>query len=87
MDDEQIGDRIVLSEFFPYKERGDFEITSQEYQTKLSDEQFARAQQVFNELYQLPITIIDRRGLTCAEIRAKARKVKAAYPGFRFNRD
>ncbi|NLM25329.1 MAG: replicative DNA helicase [Firmicutes bacterium] len=80
MDDEQIGDRIVLSEFFPYKERGDFEITSQEYQTKLSDEQFARAQQVFNELYQLPITIIDRRGLTCAEIRAKARKVKAAYP-------
>lgn len=80
MDDEQIGDRLVLSEFFPYKERGDFEITSAEYQTKLSDEQFARAQQVFNDLYQLPITIIDRRGLTCAEIRAKARKVKAANP-------
>lgn len=80
MDDEQIGDRIVLSEFFRYKQQGDFEITSAEYQTKLSDEQFARAQTVFNELYDLPITIIDQRGLTCAEIRAKARKVKANQP-------
>lgn len=80
MDDEQIGDRIVLGEFFRYKQEGDFEITSSEYQTKLSDQQFLRAQQVFNELYQLPITIVDKRGLTCAEIRAKARKIKAMTP-------
>lgn len=80
MDDEQIGDRIVLSEFFRYKQTGDFEITSHEYQTKLSDEQFARTQQIFNELYNLPIKIVDKRGLTCAEIRAKARKIKAEYP-------
>lgn len=80
MDDEQIGDRIVLTEFFQFKQQGDFEITSAEYQTKLSDQQFARAQNVFNELYQLPITIVDRRGLTCAEIRAKARKIKLEQP-------
>lgn len=80
MDDEQIGDRIVLSEFFTFKQRGDFEITSNEYQTRLSDEQFARAQQVFNELYTLPITIVDKRGLTSAEIRAKARKLKTEQP-------
>ncbi len=80
MDDEQIGDRIVLNEFFRYKEQGDFEITSTEYQTRLSDEQFSRAQKVFNELYQIPITIVDKRGLTCAEIRAKARKIKAEKP-------
>ncbi len=80
MDDEQIGDRIVLSEFFTHKQDGSFEITSNEYQTKLSDEQFAQAQQVFNELYHLPITIVDRRGLSCAEIRAKARKIKTEKP-------
>ncbi|NLM39612.1 MAG: replicative DNA helicase [Firmicutes bacterium] len=80
MDDEQIGDRIVLSEFFSRKQAGDFEITSYEYQTKLSDEQFLRAQEVFNDLYNLPIRIVDKRGLTCADIRAKARKVKAEMP-------
>ena len=76
MDDEQIGDRIVLSEFFSRKQAGDFEITSYEYQTKLSDEQFLRAQEVFNDLYNLPIRIVDKRGLTCADIRAKAAKSK-----------
>ncbi|HLT57817.1 MAG TPA: DnaB-like helicase C-terminal domain-containing protein, partial [Limnochordales bacterium] len=30
--------------------------------------------------YQLPIKIVDRRGLTVSEIRAKARKVKAEEP-------
>lgn len=80
MDDEQIGDRIVLSEFFTHKQAGNFEITSHEYQTKLSDEQFMQAQEVFNDLYHLPIRIVDKRGLTCAEIRAKARKVKAEMP-------
>lgn len=80
MDDEQVGDRIVLTELFRYKELDDFEISSAEYQTRLSDQQFARAQTVFNELYELPVTIIDKRGLTSAEIRAKARKVKIEYP-------
>jgi len=80
MDDEQIGDRIVLSEFFSRKQAGELEITSYEYQTKLSDEQFMQAQEVFNDLYHLPIRIVDKRGLTCAEIRAKARKVKAELP-------
>ena len=80
MDDEQIGDRIVLSEFFTRKEAGEMEITSHEYQTKLSDEQFMKAQEVFNDLYHLPIRIVDKRGLTCAEIRAKARKVKTEMP-------
>ncbi|HPT92584.1 MAG: replicative DNA helicase [Limnochordia bacterium] len=80
MDDEQIGDRIVLSEFFRCKAEGEAEITAAEYQVRLTDQQFAMAQSVFNELYQLPITIVDRRGLTCAEIRALARKVKASQP-------
>ncbi|NMB39735.1 MAG: hypothetical protein GX994_09280, partial [Firmicutes bacterium] len=44
------------------------------------DQQFARAQTVFNELYDLPITIIDKRGLNSAEIKAKARKVKVEFP-------
>lgn len=80
MDDEQIGDRIVLGELFRHKQAGEFEITSYEYQTKLSDEQFIRTQQVFNDLYHLPIIIVDKRGLTTSEIRAKARKVKAENP-------
>lgn len=80
MDDEQIGDRIVVSEFFTRKQAGEFEITAHEYQTRLSDEQFMKAQEVFSDLYNLPIRIVDKRGLTCAEIRAKARKVKAELP-------
>ncbi len=79
MDDEQVGDRIILTELFRYKEEDGFEITSAEYQTKLSDQQFARAQSVFNELYELPFIIVDKRGLTSAEIKAKARKIKTEY--------
>jgi hypothetical protein len=41
MDDEQIGDRIVLSELFTHKAGDQHVITSHEYQTKLSDEQFS----------------------------------------------
>jgi replicative DNA helicase len=80
MDDEQIGDRIVLSELFAHKEGDQQSVTSFEYQTKLSDEQFAVTQKVFNELYHLPISIVDKRGLTVAEIRAKARKFKTENP-------
>lgn len=80
MDDEQLGDRIVLSELFGHKQDGQQVVSSHEYQTKLSDEQFLVTQKVFNELYHLPISITDKRGLTVAEIRAKARKFKAENP-------
>jgi replicative DNA helicase len=78
MDDEQIGDRIVLSELFRYKDRGPA-VTSFDYATRLDDEKLAVTEQVFNELYDLPIKIVDTRGLSVAEIRAKARKVKAEH--------
>ena len=81
MDDEQIGDRLVISELFRFRgPDGRFEISSMDYATRLNDEQFAKTQSIFNELYQLPIFIIDQRGLTVADIRAKARKVKAEHP-------
>jgi len=80
MDAEQLGDRIVLSELFTYRQNGQPMVTSHEYQTKLSDEQFQLTQKVFNDLYSLPISIVDKRGLTVAEIRAKARRCKAENP-------
>ncbi|NLJ80729.1 MAG: replicative DNA helicase [Firmicutes bacterium] len=80
MDDEQVGDRIVLGELFSYKRDGEYAVTSYEYQTKLSDEQFRLTQQVFSELYHLSISIVDKRGLTIPEIKAKARKFKAEHP-------
>lgn len=55
-------------------------VSAHEYQTKLSDEQFQLTQKVFNDLYHLPIAIVDKRGLTVAEIRAKARRFKAENP-------
>ena len=80
MDDEQIGDRLVLSELFRTKGRGPEEVTAFDYATKMTDAQFAVTQSIFNDLYKLPIQIVDKRGLTVAEIRAKARKVKAERP-------
>ena len=79
MDDEQIGDRIVLSELMRFRPSGQ-EITSFDYSTKLDPDQFEKVQSIYNELYSLPIKIVDRRGLTAAEIRAKARQVKAELP-------
>lgn len=79
MDDEQIGDRIVLSELFRLKQSGT-PVTAMEYATRMDDAKFAATQSIFNELYPLPIWVVDRRGLTTAEIRAKARKVKAQQP-------
>lgn len=79
MDDEQIGDRIVLSELFRLQQSGT-PVTSMEYATRMDDAKFAVTQSIFNELYPLPIKVVDRRGLTTAEIRAKARKVKAQHP-------
>jgi len=81
MDDEQIGDRFVVSEFFRFRRPdGSFEISSMDYATRLNDDQFAKAQSIYNELYDLPIHIIDKRGMTVVDIRAKARKVKAEHP-------
>ncbi|HEY8418224.1 MAG TPA: replicative DNA helicase [Limnochordales bacterium] len=80
MDDVQIGDRLVISELFRYKAEPGAEVTARDYMTRLDDEQLARTTSIFNELYQLPIKIVDRRGLTVSEIRAKARKVKAEEP-------
>jgi len=80
MDDEQIGDRLVLSELFRFKGKGPQEVTSFDYATRMTEPQFASTQSVFNDLYKLPIQIVDRRGLTVAEIRAKARKAKAEQP-------
>lgn len=80
MDAEQLGDRIVLSELFTQRKNGEHLVTSHEYQTRLSDEQFQVTQKVFNDLYSLPIGIMDKRGVTVAEIRAKARRFKAENP-------
>ena len=81
MDDEQIGDRLVLSELFHYRDKdGNFLVSSSQYATKLTDEQLEVTQKVYSELYELPIQIVDQRGLTSLDIRAKARKVKAACP-------
>lgn len=81
MDDEQIGDRLVISELFRFRDPdGRPEITSMQYNTRLNDEQFAKTQSVFSELYKLPIYVSDKRGLSVNEIRAKARKVKAEDP-------
>lgn len=80
MDDEQIGDRLVLSELFRYKGQGPKEVTAFDYSTKMTDTQFVTTQSVFNDLYKLPIQVVDKRGLTVAEIRAKARKAKAERP-------
>ncbi len=81
MDDEQIGDRFVISELFKFRgPDGRYEISSMDYATRLNDDQFQKTQTVFNDLYELPIHIIDQRGMTVADIRAKARKVKAEHP-------
>jgi replicative DNA helicase len=81
MDDEQIGDRLVLGELFRYRDRdGNFLIPSAQYATKLSEEQLKLTEKVYSELYDLPIQIVDQRGLTSLDIRAKARKIKATCP-------
>ena len=81
MDDEQIGDRLVIAELFKFRgQDGRYEVSSMDYATRLNDYQFEKTQSVFNDLYQLPIHIIDKRGMTVADIRAKARKVKAEHP-------
>lgn len=81
MDDEQIGDRLVISELYDTGgPNSDLPVPSSDYSMKLSDEQFEVVQGVYNELYNLPIYMIDRRGLTVNEMRAKARKMKAEHP-------
>lgn len=80
MDDEQIGDRLVISEFFRFKGQKGPEISAMEYSTRLDDGKFAAAANIFKELQNLPIKIIDRRGLSVTDIRAKARRVKAENP-------
>ncbi|MEW6045120.1 MAG: replicative DNA helicase [Bacillota bacterium] len=79
MDDEQIGDRIVISELFRFQDGSSTPVTSLDYTTRMDAEKFARTQSIFNELHELPILVVDRRGLTAADIRAKARRVKAAH--------
>jgi replicative DNA helicase len=81
MDDEQIGDRLILGECFRLrKPGGEFVITSQDYAVpvKLDDEQFDKLGSIFNDLYSMPIYLVDKRGLTVSDIKAKARKVAAA---------
>ncbi len=78
MDDEQIGDRLVVSEFFKFRtSSGAPEVTSLDYATRMDDNKFARTTSVFNELYSLPVKIVDKRGISPAEIRAIARRVRA----------
>lgn len=78
MDDEQIGDRLVISELFRYQ--SEEPISAFDYNTKLGDEDFIKTQSVFSELYDLPIKIVDKRGLSIGEIRAIGRKVKSEWP-------
>lgn len=78
MDNEQIGDRLVLGECFRLrKPNGEFEVTSHEYQVPrdLDDEKSEKIDSIFNDLYSLPIYMIDKRGLSVSDIKAKARKV------------
>ncbi|MGE5553887.1 MAG: replicative DNA helicase [Betaproteobacteria bacterium] len=80
MDDEQIGDRLVLGECFRLrKPNGEYEVTAQDYAVpvKLADEQFEKIGSIFNDLYSLPIYLVDKRGLSVSDIKAKARKVAA----------
>ena len=70
MDDEQIGDRLVISELFRYQ--SERPISAFDYNTKLADEDFIKTQSVFSELYDLPIKIVDKRGLSVGEIRLSA---------------
>jgi replicative DNA helicase len=81
MDDEQIGDRLVMGELFQYRNPdGTYEIPWSAYATRLDDEQFEKVGAVFSDLYPLPIFMIDKRGLMVSEMKAKARKVKAEHP-------
>lgn len=81
MDDEQIGDRLVISEFFKFRTpSGTYDVTSLDYATRMDDDKFAKTTSVFNELYSLPIKVVDKRGISAAEIRAIARRVKADTP-------
>lgn len=76
MDDEQIGDRLVLGECFRLrKPNGEYEITSQDYAVprNLSADKLDKLSEVFNDLYSLPIFLVDKRGLSVSDIRAKAR--------------
>ncbi len=80
MDDEQIGDRLVLGECFRLrKPNGEYEVTSQDYAVpvRLDDEKFEKIGAVFNDLYSLPVYLVDKRGLSVSDIKAKARKVAA----------
>lgn len=84
MDDEQIGDRLVLGECFRLrKPDGEYAITSQDYAVpvKLDDEKFDKIGSIFNDLYSVPIYLVDRRGLSVSDIKAKARKVTAELAG------
>lgn len=81
MDDEQIGDRLVINELYGHREGdGSPLVTSFEYQTKLNKDKMKITTSVFNDLYRLPVKIVDKRGLTVDEIKAKARQVKAEEP-------
>ncbi|MFA7175268.1 MAG: DnaB-like helicase C-terminal domain-containing protein [Kiritimatiellia bacterium] len=81
MDDVQIGDRLVLTELYDQKlPDNSYAVPSADYSMKLSDNQFETVQSVFNDLYNLPIFISDRRGLTVSDMRAKARKMKTEHP-------
>ena len=71
MDDEQIGDRLVLGELFRYRDKDENLIPSSEYATKLTDEQLKITEKVYSELYQLPIQIVDQKGLTSIDIGLK----------------
>ena len=47
MDDEQIGDRIIVSEFFRFRRPdGSYEITPMDYSTRLNESQFEKAQSI-----------------------------------------
>ncbi|MBI2914604.1 MAG: replicative DNA helicase [Firmicutes bacterium] len=81
MDDEQIGDRIVISELFKFRSSSSGQVTAQDYAMRMDEEKFSRTQSVFSELFKLPIKVVDRRGMSVAEMRAKARRVKAEDPG------
>ena len=80
MDDEQIGDRLVLGECFRLRRPdGQYEVTAQDYAVpvKLDDDRFEKLGAIFNDLYSLPVYLVDKRGLSVSDIKAKARKVAA----------
>lgn len=74
MSDKQLATRMLLAML---KDSG---IDSLALQSELNDAQLKNVDDAINKLYQLPLFVVDKRGLTAADIRAKALRLKYEHP-------